>query len=132
MFGSDFKPPSPPSAAAAGHCAGRHEGPAAYIFSRGKPLINSYITAASLAMTVAADLALIPVFGVPGAAAASSVAYVASFAISLAVYSRLSGQPWWSAVAVNASDLRLYVLAARFVWTRRPLAPVAGDVEGPA
>jgi O-antigen/teichoic acid export membrane protein len=135
MFGSDFKPAVtavwwllPGTVALAGTKV-----LAAYIFSRGKPLINSYITAASLAMTVAADLALIPVFGVPGAAAASSLAYILSFAISLAVYSRFSGQSWWSAIAVNASDLRLYLLAARFAWARRPLAsPIAGDVEGPA
>ena len=106
---------------------------AAYVFSRGKPLINSYITLASLAMTVVADLALIPVFGVPGAAAASSLAYSLSFAVSLVVYQRLSGQSWWSPIAFNASDLRLYLLAARFAWSRRPLAPpVAGDLEGRA
>jgi O-antigen/teichoic acid export membrane protein len=135
LFGSDFSPAVtavwwllPGTVALAGTKV-----LAAYIFSRGKPLINSYVTLASLVVTVAADLALIPVFGVPGAAAASSLAYGLSFVVSLAVYSRLSGRSWWGAVAVNAADLRLYLLAARFAWSRRPLAPpVAGDLEGPA
>jgi O-antigen/teichoic acid export membrane protein len=135
MFGSDFSPAVtavwwllPGTVALAGTKV-----LAAYIFSRGKPLINSYITLASLAVTVTADLALIPVFGVPGAAAASSLAYSLSFVLSLAVYSRLSGQPLWSAIAINAADLRLYLLAARFAWSRRPLAPpIASDLEGPA
>ncbi len=105
----------------------------AYIFSRGKPLINSYITLVSLVVTVAADLALIPVFGVPGAAAASSLAYSASFVISLGVYARLSGQHWWGAIAINGADLRLYLLAARFALTRRSLAPPStSDAEGEA
>jgi O-antigen/teichoic acid export membrane protein len=133
MFGSEFSPAVtavwwllPGTVALAGTKV-----LAAYIFSRGKPLINTYITVASLAVTVAADLALIPFFGVPGAAAASSLAYGLSLALSLAVYRRLSGRPVWSAVAVNAGDLRLYLLAARAVWARRPLAsPIASDVEG--
>jgi O-antigen/teichoic acid export membrane protein len=104
---------------------------AAYIFSRGRPLINSYITLVSLFVTVAADLLLIPVFGVPGAAAASSLAYCSSFVISLGVYQRLSGQNWWSAIAIGANDLRLYVMAARFAWTRGAAAPpIASDMEG--
>ena len=133
MFGSDFSPAVtavwwllPGTVALAGTKV-----LAAYIFSQGKPLINSYITVASLAVTLAADFALIPIFGVPGAAAASSLAYSVSFVLSLAVYRRLSGQPLRSAVAITAADLHLYLLAARFVWSRCPLAPpVAGDVEG--
>ncbi|MGD0114511.1 MAG: oligosaccharide flippase family protein [Dehalococcoidia bacterium] len=104
-----------------------------YIFSQGKPLINSYITVASLVVTVAADLALIPIFGVPGAAAASSLAYTTSLVLSLAAYQRLSGRPAWRTLAINAGDLRLYLLAARFVLTRRSSTqPVASDVEGGA
>ena len=135
MFGSDFSPAVtavwwllPGTVALAGTKV-----LAAYIFSQGKPLINTYITVASLVVTVAADLALIPFFGVPGAAAASSLAYGVSLVLSLAAYRRLSGQTVWSAIAVNAADLRLYLLAARFAWSRRPLAPpVAGDLEGGA
>ena len=84
-------------------------------------------------MTVAADLALIPVFGVPGAAAASSLAYTTSLVLSLAAYQRLSGRPAWRTLAIEGGDLRLYLLAARFVLTRRSLPqPVAGDAEGEA
>lgn len=104
---------------------------ASYIFSRGKPLINSNITIATLAVTVISDLALIPVFGVPGAAAASSIAYCASLALSLYAYRRLSGQPVWGAIAVTAADLRLYVATARSFRLRRPLpAGAGGDSEG--
>ncbi len=106
---------------------------AGYIFSRGKPIINSYITVTSFAVTIAADLVLIPLYGVPGAAAASSLAYGTLLVLSLVAYQRLSGRPAWRTLAITVDDLGLYLLAARFVLTRRPLPQsVAGDAEGDA
>ena len=84
-----------------------------YIFSRGRPLINSSITIVALAVTLVADLALIPPFGVTGAAAASSLAYGVHFALALVAYRRLSGGSIWEAVFVRGDDLRRYVEAAR-------------------
>ena len=104
---------------------------ASYIFSRGKPLINSYITIATLAVTLVCDFALIPFFGVPGAAAASSVAYSTSLVLSLIVYQRLSGQSPWGAIFVKGSDLRMYLETARNARARLfPATAVAGDLEG--
>jgi O-antigen/teichoic acid export membrane protein len=84
-----------------------------YIFSQGHPLTNSLITIAALGVTLVADFALIPPFGVTGAAIASSIAYCAHFALSLAAYRRLSGGSIWEAVMVRGDDLRRYVSAAR-------------------
>lgn len=88
---------------------------ASYVFSQGKPLINSYITIATVALTVVLDLVLIPPFGVAGAAAASSGAYTLSLVLSLWAYRRLSGQPVWEAVVMRPDDIRLYTEAARTV-----------------
>lgn len=84
-----------------------------YIFSQGQPLTNSLITAAALIATVAADFALIPPFGVTGAAVASSIAYGVHFALSLAAYRRLSGGSISEAVFIQGDDLRGYLEAAR-------------------
>jgi len=81
---------------------------ASYVFSRGRPLVNSAITVASLVVTVAADLALIPLFGVSGAAAASSLAYASHLALSVAAYRAISGQPAFDALVPARSDIRLY------------------------
>lgn len=102
---------------------------ASYIFSQGKPLINSYITVASLAITLTCDLALIPVFGVAGAAAASTIAYSTSLALSLLAYRRLSGQPVGEALVIRGSDLRLYLETARAVRLR--YAPTVGATRDP-
>jgi O-antigen/teichoic acid export membrane protein len=84
-----------------------------YIFSQGRPLTNSLITIAALAVTLVADFALIPPFEVAGAAVASSLAYGVHFALSLLAYRQLSGGSMWEAVVVRGDDLRRYVEAAR-------------------
>jgi len=105
---------------------------AGYIFSQGRPLINSAVATVTLATTITLDLALIPPFEIAGAAAASSVAYGLSLVLSLVAYRRLSGQTAWGAVLPQSSDIRLYVGAARNLaaWfttagaaTRAPRAP---------
>ncbi len=89
-----------------------------YIFSRGRPLVNTGITLVALVVTVGANFALIPVFGVNGAAAASSLAYGAHFCAALYAYRRISGEPALSAVLPRLEDAHLYTDALRSVATR--------------
>ncbi|MBF6601082.1 MAG: polysaccharide biosynthesis C-terminal domain-containing protein [Dehalococcoidia bacterium] len=89
-----------------------------YIFSRGRPLVNTMITVASLAVTLVALFVLVPAFGVDGAAAASSLAYATHFAVALYAYRRLSGQPVLGAIVPRVSDVRLYTDALRGVLSR--------------
>jgi len=103
---------------------------ASFIFSQGRPLINSYITLATVGATVLCDLALIPPFGVAGAAAASTIAYSLSLVLSLAVYSRMSGRGAWEAVVVRREDLRMYLDAARSLRGRYALQSGPGASSG--
>jgi len=106
---------------------------ASYIFSQGKPLINTYITVASLAVTLVADLALVPSFGIKGAAAASSLAYTVSLVLSVAMYGRISGQSIRGALLLSGDDFRLYGRIVRSLWLRQPIIEVAQpDIEGEA
>ena len=77
---------------------------AAYIFSRGKPMINAWIALATLIVAIGADLVLIPVFEVPGAAAASSLAYGVSLGLTVVAYRRLSGGSLIEALIPQAAD----------------------------
>jgi len=81
---------------------------AAYVFSRGRPLINAQIAFVTLAVTVVADLLLIPSFEVAGAAAASSFAYCCSLTLSLIAYRRLSGGAISDALLPRLSDTSYY------------------------
>src|SRR4051812_10388473 len=59
---------------------------ASYVFSRGRPLLNGMIAAAALAVAVATDLALIPVWEVEGAAVGATLGYVVSLALTAVAY----------------------------------------------
>lgn len=79
-----------------------------YIFSQGRPFVNTMVTAASLVVTLIALLVLVPAYGINGAAVASSLAYATHFAAALYAYHRISGQPALDAVIPRASDIHLY------------------------
>lgn len=96
-----------------------------YIFSQGRPLVNTGITVVSLVVTVIALFALVPPFGVNGAAAASSLAYCAHFGAALFAYRRIAGQPVLEAIVPRPSDLRLYADAARGALARVGLRRLA-------
>jgi O-antigen/teichoic acid export membrane protein len=82
---------------------------AAFVFSRGRPLINAQIAFVTLVVTIVADLLLIPPFEVAGAAAASSLAYGCSLGLSAIAYRRLSGGSIADALLPRFSDTPYYV-----------------------
>lgn len=81
---------------------------AAYIFSRGKPMINAMISGATLVVTVGLDLILIPEFGIAGAAIGASFAYCLSLLLSAMAFRQLSGRPIIEALTPRLSDLSFY------------------------
>lgn len=95
---------------------------ASYVFSRGRPLVNSGITIASLVVTVAADLALIPPFGVSGAAVASSLAYASHLVLSAVAYRTISGRSALAALLPARADIGLYRAVLRSTAARLRLA----------
>jgi len=79
-----------------------------YLFSQGRVIYNTYATFIALGVTLALDLVLIPTLEVPGAAIASSIAYVASLAATLYWYRQVSGGSVWEALIFRPSDRRFY------------------------
>ncbi len=84
-----------------------------YIFSQGRPLVNTGITAVSLAAALIADFVLIPRFGVEGAAAAASVGYGVHLCAALVAYRAISGRPALDAIVPRLADAQLYADALR-------------------
>ena len=91
---------------------------------RGRPGLASTVAGVAVLFTVALDLALIPPFGITGAAVASVIAYSILGLVSLATLSRVSGIPVRTLVVPTAADLRRYPAAIRSVF-----APVGPSVE---
>lgn len=101
---------------------------AAYVFSRGRPLINAQIGFVVLVFTIGGDFALIPPFGVPGAAVATSIAYGAGLLLTAVAYRRLSGGSILSVLVPAPSDVSLYLDGLRNLRGRLAGAGRGGDV----
>jgi stage V sporulation protein B len=94
---------------------------ASYVFSRGRPLINGAIAAVALVVAVGVDAALIPVWGVKGAAVGATMGYIVSLALTAIAYRRLSGGSLFEALVPRPSDLALYRHEARALAARLPI-----------
>ncbi len=79
-----------------------------FILQLGRPLLVSVINVAMIAVQAGACFALIPRFGLAGAAAASSAAYVAGTVVNTVMFCRLSGLTAAALWIPRPSDLRRF------------------------
>jgi len=78
------------------------------IFAQGKPMINTYIFAASVACNIIFDLLWIPAFGLIGAAWALTVSYFLIFILTLIAYMKISQNILTDVIFVKPSDFLYY------------------------
>lgn len=78
------------------------------ITGRGKPLINSYLSAITAVITIILNVIFIPRIGLIGAAWASTIAYVLQMIGRIVAYNRLSGNKTIQIFLLRRSDL-LYI-----------------------
>jgi O-antigen/teichoic acid export membrane protein len=84
-----------------------------YLFSRGKIIYTTFATFIALGVTVAADLVLIPLWEVEGAAVASSIAYAAALLATAFWYRRESGRGAGEALLWRPDDIGYYTAAIK-------------------
>jgi len=75
---------------------------------RGKPEIGTMSTLAGLVATVGLDFALIPSYGITGAAVASTFAYTLEFFVAGIFFIRHTGMSWSEVFLFRRSDLYYY------------------------
>ncbi len=95
---------------------------ASYQLGRGRPQISLYVALLATPITIAAYVLLIPRYGIIGAAAGSTISYVATTAIEIVYLHRVSPLRFRSLVIPRRSDWRLYASA----WQRLRPALTAG------
>ena len=83
------------------------------IAGRGKPLLNSYIAAVTLALNLGLNLLWIPRLGIAGAALASTVSYTATLFARIIIYCRLSGNSWKIVLIPRPGDFSLVMRGIR-------------------
>ncbi|HEY5641103.1 MAG TPA: polysaccharide biosynthesis C-terminal domain-containing protein [Dehalococcoidia bacterium] len=90
-----------------------------YLFSRGKIIFTTYATFIALGVTIAADLVLIPLWEVEGAAVASSIAYIAALGATAYWYRLESGRGVAEALLWRPDDIGYYTSALKRALGRR-------------
>ena len=78
------------------------------IAARGRPILNTYTALGALAVNIVLNLIWIPIYGISGAAAASTVSYGCTLIVGLILYSRISGNPWTSVLIPRREDWSRY------------------------
>ncbi len=90
----------------------------------------------SLGITLAMCLVLIPLWGLAGAALATTLGYIAAIAGGLALFHRDTGTPWRALLLPDGNDLRegraLAARAMALLRTRSRPAAIAAEPAAPA
>jgi len=81
------------------------------IAARGRPDLNMYASIVIVLVNVVGNLILIPTYGLPGAATATTIAYALDVVLRLIIYGRFSGNRWVDSIFPHSSDLRFLNLA---------------------
>jgi O-antigen/teichoic acid export membrane protein len=87
---------------------------------RGKPQIGAYTAGITIFVTVILDIVLIPLYSISGAAIASSVAYIASGALSVFWFSRETGTLPSTLLIPRSEDFR-YLLGRSIILAQRSM-----------
>jgi O-antigen/teichoic acid export membrane protein len=97
-----------------------------YIVGQGRPGTGTVILVAGLIVNIAANLVLVPRFGINGAAASSSISYAITALLTLAVFRRVSGRGVVETLVIQRSDLRAIRIAGKAL-----IARMRGQRHGP-
>jgi O-antigen/teichoic acid export membrane protein len=77
------------------------------IAARGKPELNMYVAFFVVSVNIIANIILIPMMGINGAALATTIAYSLNAIAKLYLYTRLSGNMWWQPLLLDRTDIAL-------------------------
>ncbi len=78
------------------------------IAGRGKPILNTYMSALTVSVNICLNILWIPTLGIEGAALASTVSYIIQTIGRLLLYNKISGNSIIKTVFVQRSDFKLY------------------------
>lgn len=81
--------------------------------ARGRPGINMYVALVTVFVNIIGNVLLIPKFGLAGAAAATTLAYLVCSVVTLIVYVRLTSNSWVETLVFSAVDMRAIIQLVR-------------------
>lgn len=93
------------------------------IAARGRPELNMYFAIIVVTVNIAGNILLIPIYGLQGAAIATSFAYLLNLFLRLIVYKRISGNGLIASLMITTDDIARIVNVLK---TRRSMSDGAG------
>lgn len=78
------------------------------LIAQGRPILNTYVTAASVILNIILTIILTPMWGLEGAAAAATTSYIFMFIVIAMIYIRISGNKLNDVIILKKSDYLLY------------------------
>lgn len=78
------------------------------ISARGRPIYNTYASVITVILNVIGNIVLIPLYGITGAAAASTLSYTAQTIFKIIIYLNLSDNRLIDIIIPRASDIDFY------------------------
>lgn len=76
--------------------------------ARGRPELNLYTSILTVSINILGNIILIPLYGVVGAATATSFAYIINFISKLIIYNWYTKIPFFDSVLIKKSDLKMF------------------------
>jgi O-antigen/teichoic acid export membrane protein len=98
---------------------GVHKVLASDLSGRGMPQYPSITSAVALVITIVANLLLIPIFGIVGAALASTLAYTTQTLLLIVIYTRQTGSRPRDLLLPRPADFDTLVQGLRNMWSSR-------------
>ena len=83
------------------------------ISGRGKPEINLYTSILIVVTNISFNIILIPIYGIHGAAIATTISYTLDWIIKIAVYKKMSGESFLQFLFIQRSDIQMYMKMVR-------------------
>jgi O-antigen/teichoic acid export membrane protein len=80
-------------------------GVTADLAARGRVDLNLYVSVVTVAISIALNILLIPRYGINGSAAATSISYTINLLIRLVLYTRISGNRWYSLFVFRRDEI---------------------------
>ncbi|MCI5130486.1 MAG: hypothetical protein D3904_02935, partial [Candidatus Electrothrix sp. EH2] len=79
------------------------------IAARGRPELNMYTSVFVVLINIAGNIILIQIYGLNGAALATTVAYSLNFILRLFIYGQFTGNRWTLSIIPSTQDIELFL-----------------------
>jgi O-antigen/teichoic acid export membrane protein len=79
------------------------------IAGRGRPEINMYTSIFTVTTNIVLNIVFIPLYGINGAALATSITYGLNWIIKIIIYNKITGQPYKTFLVLGTTDVSLYL-----------------------